>query len=369
MVSNAVVDIMTAYDESKGTRGEFCLSVERLIRDFLDEEGIRFVDVVSRVKDRTSLEEKLARKGEGRYKEIADVTDICGVRVITYFEGDVKRVCDILEREFEVDRENSIDKSQPADPDRFGYRSVHFVVSHTEGRKALREYRRFTSFKAEIQVRSILQHAWAEIEHDMGYKSADEVPALVKRKFSRLAGLLELADEEFMTIRKELDDYEKNLVKKLEESADDIGIDSESFVVFVNTDEVVARIDNALSKIAETRLVDVSTRSIGRRVSQMNFFGFQSIGEIKHAMIANEALIYEVAQRWLHRDGMDTPVAERWARGMQRGTSTFYLAYTILLQSGDRKVLRAYADKFFKDGGDAENQLLTTFPDFPKQNE
>ncbi|QTO17450.1 GTP pyrophosphokinase [Burkholderia seminalis] len=366
MVGSVTTEIMKAYDESKGARADFCLSVERLIRDFLDSEGIRFVDVASRVKERASLEEKLVRKGEGRYKEIADITDICGVRVITYFEGDVKRVCDILAREFELDHVNSVDKSRPSDPDRFGYRSVHFVVSHSDDRKVLREYRRFASFKVEIQIRSILQHAWAEIEHDMGYKSADEVPAPVKRKFSRLAGLLELADEEFMAIRKELDEYEKTLVARLEQQANDIALDAESLVAFVNTDEVVGRIDAVIVQYVDAELVPVSTRSIGRRVSQLKYFNFESIGEIKDALVANEALICEVAQRWLTREGDATPPSERWARGMQRGTATFYLAYAILLQDGDPDQIRGYMNQFFPDGDDAADTFLATFDDFPR---
>ncbi|MCA7993057.1 hypothetical protein LGM63_20640 [Burkholderia cepacia] len=370
MAENPAVGIMTAYDESRGARTDFCSSVERLLRDFLDGDGIRYVDVVSRVKERASLEEKIVRKGEGRYKDISDITDICGVRVITYFEGDVRRVCDILEREFEVDGENSVDKSRPADPDRFGYRSVHFVVSHSKDRRALREYRRFGSFKVEIQIRSILQHAWAEIEHDMGYKSADEVPALVKRRFSRLAGLLELADEEFMTIRKEIDEYERILPERLEESSDDVALDAESYVLFVNTDEVVTRIDQRIAQDANAILSETNTRIIDRRVSQMRFFGYRFVGEIKKALVANEALVSEVADRWQGRQAMaamrSRGPAKRVSRRMQRGTSTLYLAYVLLLQNGDRAQLTEYMRRFIPEAPEIADELLETFPDFPR---
>ena len=366
MAENFAAEIMAAYDESIGARTDFCFSVERLIRELIDDEGIRFVDVVSRVKTRASLAEKIVRKGEGRYQKIDDITDICGVRVITYFEGDVRRVCDILEREFKVDRQNSVDKSQPADPDRFGYRSVHFVVSHAVGRKRLRENRRFTAFKVEIQIRSILQHAWAEIEHDMGYKSADEVPALVKRKFSRLAGLLELADEEFMTIRKELDDYEKNLVKKLGESVDDIALDSDSYVAFVNMDEVAVRIDKVISNIIGAKIEPITTRAVGERVSQMSFLGFRSISELKNALVSNEELIRTVAERWLTRDRSRKPTREIDVPSMRAGISTFYLAYTILLQGGDPDAIKAYAHKFFGESSSTADKLAAAFPDFPK---
>jgi hypothetical protein len=59
------------------------------------------------------------------------------------------------------------------------------------------EYSTHTGVQFEVQIRSTLQHAWAEIEHDRGYKSEVEVARAVRRRFSRLAGLLELADYEF----------------------------------------------------------------------------------------------------------------------------------------------------------------------------
>ena len=98
------------------------------------------------------------------------MTDITGVRVITYFADQVDEIAKVMEGEFNIDIKNSIDKRDILDPDRFGYLSLHYViVSLSSARCALAEYRSFSELKAEVQVRSILQHAWAEIEHDLGY--------------------------------------------------------------------------------------------------------------------------------------------------------------------------------------------------------
>jgi ppGpp synthetase/RelA/SpoT-type nucleotidyltranferase len=70
-----------------------------------------------------------------------------------------------------------------------------------------------------------LQHAWAEIEHDLGYKTALGVPRNVRRQFSRLAGLLEIADTEFASIRDRLSSYERDLPGLIEQSPDEVLLD------------------------------------------------------------------------------------------------------------------------------------------------
>jgi putative GTP pyrophosphokinase len=87
--------------------------------------------------------------------------------------------------------------------ERFGYLSVHYLVPLLRQRTDLPEYRRFDGLVAEIQVRTILQHAWAEIEHDIQYKSLTTIPSGVRRRFMSLAGLLEIADREFQAVQDE----------------------------------------------------------------------------------------------------------------------------------------------------------------------
>lgn len=73
-----------------------------------------------------SLFEKLNRPGKA-YQELGDVTDLVGLRIITYLPEDVDGVAQIIEDEFAIDRVNSIDKRLTSDPDRFGYASLHKV--------------------------------------------------------------------------------------------------------------------------------------------------------------------------------------------------------------------------------------------------
>jgi hypothetical protein len=89
--------------------------------------------------------------------------------------------------------------------ERLGYHSVHYVVALGDGRRGLPEYARYDGLLVEIQVRTVLQHAWAEIEHDIQYKARTALPSEIRRRFITLAGLLEIADREFQDIQTESD--------------------------------------------------------------------------------------------------------------------------------------------------------------------
>ena len=87
--------------------------------------------------------------------------------------------------------------------ERFGYQSEHYLVRLSNKRTALPEYNPHLGLVAEVQVRTILQHAWAEIEHDIQYKSSITIPNTIRRRFMALAGVLEIADREFQAIQDE----------------------------------------------------------------------------------------------------------------------------------------------------------------------
>ena len=194
--------LLNQYDTDAVLFEELCYESERLLKKVIELKGVPISSITSRVKERYSFEQKVRRDKKGKYSSARSVTDIAGARVVTYFEDDVELVANIIKDNFAVDPKNSVNKSRSLSIDRFGYRSVHFVVSLSKERLALPENHKFASLQIEIQVRSLLQHAWAEIEHGFGYKSESNVPASVKRRFSRLSGLLELADEEFIVCRK-----------------------------------------------------------------------------------------------------------------------------------------------------------------------
>ena len=188
------------------------------LKNTLSEIGLLVAAVESRVKTEASLRGKLELKG-GKYNSLKDITDILGLRVITFYIDDVDKVASAVERLFTVDWENSVDKRKILEIDSFGYLSLHYICS-------MPEY----PYKFEIQMRTVLQHAWANLNHDTGYKSGVEVPRQYLRSINRLAGMLELIDDEFSKIRGELTDYRRR-VQSLVASGDldEVPLDGETF--------------------------------------------------------------------------------------------------------------------------------------------
>ncbi|MGO9450963.1 MAG: GTP pyrophosphokinase family protein [Candidatus Binataceae bacterium] len=169
--------------------------VERIVRD----TGAFVHVVTARAKTLDSLRGKLRRKP---YKHPNQrLTDLIGVRVITYYRDTVDPIVARLRQSFEINERDTIDKRRALGRREFGYRSVHLIARLASGQmlsivdKAIRK-RWF-----EIQVRSVMEHAWAEIEHEIVYKSGVVLPDAARRRFARLAGTLELLDNEFLALR------------------------------------------------------------------------------------------------------------------------------------------------------------------------
>lgn len=219
MNSDALVQ---AYREALPEYERLRDAVVEHITGLLGAAGLNIHHVTGRVKRPGSLADKLRRK-PGRYARLANVTDLVGVRVITYFASDVNVVARLMEEHHVVDWDHSIDKSRIHDPDRFGYLGVHYVL-----RAEPDLVPELPGARYEVQIRSVLQHAWAEIEHDLGYKNREAVPREVRRRFYRLAGLLEMADEEFMALHRMVRDYAATLPGRIADDPEGVFIDAQS---------------------------------------------------------------------------------------------------------------------------------------------
>jgi ppGpp synthetase/RelA/SpoT-type nucleotidyltranferase len=153
---------------------------------------------------------KAMRRGPDGHELYADplheITDTIGVRVITYVHSDVAAVADVLAEELTILADRDLGE-ETAREGGFGYASRHMLVEPDPARPLPAAYDVVTGHQASLQVRTVLQHAWAEFEHDIRYKGSipeADAPDL-DRRFTLAAGLLELADREFSAIRARLE--------------------------------------------------------------------------------------------------------------------------------------------------------------------
>jgi putative GTP pyrophosphokinase len=170
-----------------------------LITQLLDDAGINYLSVTGRTKSVASFAAKANRAVPGspaHADPLVGITDQVGVRVITYVLADVAAVADLLSDQLVVldDRDMA---QETASKGSFGYASRHVLVERKPGAGGS------TLLPASVQIRTVLQHAWAEFEHDIRYKGTipEEFVPDLDRRFTLAAGLLELADREFSEIR------------------------------------------------------------------------------------------------------------------------------------------------------------------------
>ena len=163
----------------------------------LGRSGIRAM-VTFRAKRVDKLREKVAARNKAKtYTTVdqiyADIIDLAGVRIALYFPGDVDEVDKMINSRFEILRTKEFPKDSQADKrpgdynKRFpGYAARHYHIRMNEGQLA-ESQKRYAQAVIEIQVASVLMHAWAEVEHDLIYKP--ESGELSEDEYAILDGL------------------------------------------------------------------------------------------------------------------------------------------------------------------------------------
>ncbi|QBF47030.1 GTP pyrophosphokinase [Janibacter limosus] len=227
-IRRAVQRYAASHDELRGVTDAYVALVTRL----LDDAGINYLAVTGRTKSVESFAGKAARRLQGgrlaHPKPLTDITDQVGVRVVTYVLADVDAVAQLLSSQLVV-REDRDMGQETADAGRFGYSSRHLLVALDEERA---EAGIPTDRPASVQIRTVLQHAWAEFEHDVRYKGSvsDEHAPDFDRRFTLAAGLLELADQQFSAIR---DRHREELTSPAEAADDDPRISPTDLAAFL----------------------------------------------------------------------------------------------------------------------------------------
>ena len=172
--------------------------------------------IQSREKSLSSFSEKVARKSHKYPNPVEEFTDLCAARVIVQTLEQVAAVCEFIEANFEIIQKD--DKGLQLGESTFGYRDMHYLVRFSpkrDGALGVTPEERVTIDKltnrtAEIQVRTWLQHAWADTSHDRIYKNSLHFSQELARAGNRLAAQMEEGDRGFEQLAAELDNLIEN---------------------------------------------------------------------------------------------------------------------------------------------------------------
>ena len=322
--------------------------IEDKVRKCLSDAGILVAAVESRVKTEDSLAGKLELKG-AKYKSLADITDILGMRVITFYLDDVDKVASAIERLFEVDWEDSVDKRKLLDLDSFGYLSLHYIC-RTPG----------LPYRFEVQMRTILQHAWSTLDHDTGYKSGVEIPRYYIRNINQLAGMLELVDEQFSRIRTELTDYRRRMQALVASgNLDEVPLDGDTFRSYLGLNPF----GPLNRRIAAMNQAEIQEVSLMPYLTIFKALGCKTLGDVARMIKENSEAAYQIACYQMGLTDLDIVSSSV-------GPQDVCIAY-IMKSGGGKAIIRLMFDELYGPSESNESMaalLMEQAKDLPFMN-
>lgn len=190
-----VKNLTEEFEKKRPLYEEFCLAMNKLLKNLLEQKNYKY-QIYYRTKNLQRLEEKIIKKRRRRkiYSNISEVEDLAGIRIVFYLESDKEKFIEDLEREILIVNIEKLEKKS-------GYRAKHAIIALNKKRLELAEYKKFENLKCEVQLVSIFNHAWAELEHDWLYKD--------------MRGFKNKNPEKYDTLKKQMENIFKNYVKKL----------------------------------------------------------------------------------------------------------------------------------------------------------
>ena len=268
--------LMEEYPERLAVYERLAQLANEALRHALETQHLHVTTMEFRVKTEDSLAGKLELKG-AKYHTLSDVTDIVGIRVVTFYSADVDKVAAIVSETFNVDWSKSVDKRKLHRLDSFGYNSLHYICKLPKSVVNEQDMPLLNELSFEIQMRTALQHVWSTLEHDTGYKVAVKIPYEYQRQFSRLAGMLELVDEEFNRLRNILTDYRRQMLA-LEASGqlDDVDLNVDTFRRYLDM-HPFARLNQRIAAINQAELYPVSLMPF---LLVLQKLGLETLGDV-----------------------------------------------------------------------------------------
>jgi len=168
------------YKSQQSIYEDFAKTVGFILETILKNNEFRYQTVFSRGKEISSLQKKITEnKKLQKLKTVTEIDDLAGCRVIFYLDSDIGKFKIYIYKEFDIIKEN-LKYSEDE------YNALHLVVKFNKERLNLTEYAKFSELKCEIQLTTVLYHAWSEMNHDIIYKPQKELSDFDKQAFDLL---------------------------------------------------------------------------------------------------------------------------------------------------------------------------------------
>lgn len=275
--------------------------VQEKLETLIRQNNVVINSMEFRIKEESSFVGKLLRKGS-KYHSLSDITDVFGARIITFYNEDVDRIAAITETLFIIDWPNSVDKRKMHEFDSFGYNSLHYICTIPKSLYYDPEYPELNTIRFEIQMRTALQHVWSAIQHYIGYKSEIETPQEYHRSLSRLAGMLELADNEFSRIRTSVNDYRRRIQSLIETGhLRELPLDGDTFNKYIS----MHPFDKLNRKIAAINQAEIQSAPFYPYLTVLRQLPMHTLGDVERMMHTNFDDAYQLAVSLLSSTDID----------------------------------------------------------------
>lgn len=251
--------------------------VQAQLSQCVHDNNLYVAAIELRIKKEKSLAGKLELKGH-KYSSLRDITDILGARIITFYMDEVDKIAALVEKLFVVDWEESVDKRKALELDQFGYMSLHYICRIPVEIYYDPDCPEINEFRFELQMRTALQHVWANMNHDTGYKSGIEIPKEYLRNLNRIAGMLELADSQFSLIRKEINDYRRKVHELVADgNFDSVALDEDTFRRYLT----LQPFNKLMDRIAAVNQAEIYEDNLMPYYEALRQMGFATLGDIE----------------------------------------------------------------------------------------
>lgn len=284
-------DLLEQFRQKRGLLQRMEQVVADYLHTILSQQGIPIVGIEHRIKEEESLARKLELKG-AKYQTSDDITDLLGIRIITFYTNDVDKVAAIVKHEFRIDWDNSVDKRKMHQLNSFGYNSLHYICRLPKTIIDDPAAPELNTIRFELQMRTALQHVWSSIEHDIGYKGVVHLPSEYKRQFSRLAGMLELIDDEFSRLRTKMAEYSRQVqILVASGQLDEVPLNLKTFYSYLE----LRPFDRLNGRIAAVNQAEIFPTSLVPFLPVLEDMGFETLGDIERFIAEDSDDAYQLA--------------------------------------------------------------------------